>query len=705
MSRTPRLIAGLGLRTKFLAVPLIAAAGIVLMAALFLDSLRTQNAFLTRIAKHELVQIDRLASHFSELTANHVQIFDLLASAGAGVGEEQLYERGKRHLYRIHELTKRLEELSRDPMLTEEERVLHSALGAEVKRYRDVAIGAIEMSTVNVALATQHMSKANSAYSEVNGAFLKLLDQARAASDSSILRLRQESRRLSTQLALIMAAVVLAMVGSSIWLTTVLSSQIKSMVSVMAQLADGQLGTPVPHEERRDEVGTMARAVRVFKSKLIELAKVEQQLEQKIEVRTAELAKSVGELKALSEVSRAVSSTLDLDEVLAIIAARAVELSGANGGVIYQYDGARLQFRLAAAHGLEPELDEALRAATIRLGDGAIGRAALERAPLQIADIADGSQPVVARSLLSSYGYRSLLAIPFLLEERIIGGLVVWRRAAGEFGAETVSLLATFAAQAAVAIQNAQLFKDIDDKSRALELASAHKSQFLASMSHELRTPLNAILGFNEMLLGEVYGPVPADMREPLTDIQASGKHLLRLINNVLDLAKIEAGRMELSLTEYLVPDIVQNVRAALRPLAATKGLEFVTTVPPDIGVARGDAGRITQCLMNLAGNALKFTRQGRVAIAVKARDSRVLYAVSDTGIGIPPDRMASVFSEFRQGDASVASEYGGTGLGLSITKKFVEMHGGRLWVESEVGKGSTFYMELPLRVGEAVTA
>jgi len=733
-SRVPRFIAGLSLRTKFLAVPLIAAAGIFLLAALFLNNIRTQNAFLTRIANHELVQIDRLASHFSELTANHVQIFDLLASAGAGVREEQLYERGKHHLYRIHELTKRLEELSRDPMLTEQERVLHKLLGDEVKRYREVAIGAVEMSTLNVALATQYMSKANSSYSNVNAAFLKLLDQARAASDASIAKLLQDSKLLGTQFALIMAAIVLGTVSLSVWLTAVLSSEIKSMVNVMAKLADGKLGIEIPHEARHDEVGTMARAIRVFENTLIELSrsraaalelnsKLEQEvkkrteaqealrrahddLEQRIQMRTAELAKSVGELKALSEVNRVISSTLDLDQVLSIIAARAVELSGTYGGVIYQYDEASQQFRVAAVHGLEQKLDETLRGATLRVGEGAVGRAAIMRAPVQVTDIADGSQYILpaARPVLTGFGYRSLLAIPLLLEDSIIGGLVVWRRSEGEFASDTVNLLSTFAVQAAVAIQNAQLFKEVEDKSRALEVASAHKSQFLANMSHELRTPLNAILGFNEMLLEQVYGPVPADMKEPLNDIQASGKHLLGLINNVLDLAKIEAGRMELSVADYSVKDAVENVRSSLRPLAADKGLEFLTAVPPDIPLARGDDGRITQCLMNLAGNALKFTHQGRVEIAAKVRDGRVIYSVSDTGIGIPPDKIDRVFSEFRQGDAAIASEYGGTGLGLSITKKFVEMHRGRIWVESKVGKGSTFFIEMPLRLGEEAT-
>jgi signal transduction histidine kinase len=234
--------------------------------------------------------------------------------------------------------------------------------------------------------------------------------------------------------------------------------------------------------------------------------------------------------------------------------------------------------------------------------------------------------------------------------------------------------------------------------------ASKAKSEFLASMSHELRTPLNAILGFNELILGDIYGPVPEDLKVPLSDIQSSGKHLLRLINNVLDLSKIEAGRMELALSDYSVQDTVMRVLASLRPLATQKGLELVSSVSDDVPLACGDEGRITQCLMNLIGNALKFTQEGRVEVAVDLRGDLLHYRVADTGAGIAEDRLETVFTEFRQADATIAGQFGGTGLGLSITKKFVELHGGRIGVDSQLGKGSTFWFTVPVRV-EAVEA
>ena len=244
-----------------------------------------------------------------------------------------------------------------------------------------------------------------------------------------------------------------------------------------------------------------------------------------------------------------------------------------------------------------------------------------------------------------------------------------------------------------------QLYEHERTLNAQLERASKAKSDFLASMSHELRTPLNAILGFNELILGEIYGPVAEELKVPLTDIQSSGRHLLRLINNVLDLSKIEAGRMELAPDDYAVQDLVAGVLSGLRPLASQKGLELTSAVPNDIPLAYGDAGRIAQCLMNLVGNAVKFTQQGRIEIAVDCRDDVLHYRVIDTGTGIPADRLEAVFAEFRQADATIAGQFGGTGLGLSITKKFVELHGGRIWVESEVGKGSTFSFTIPLRV------
>ena len=244
--------------------------------------------------------------------------------------------------------------------------------------------------------------------------------------------------------------------------------------------------------------------------------------------------------------------------------------------------------------------------------------------------------------------------------------------------------------------------RQLETLNSQLARASQAKSEFLANMSHELRTPMNAILGFTEMILDDIYGDVPPEVRGPIQDVRTCGQQLLRLINDVLDLSKIEAGRMELSLTDYSVQEVVETARTSLRSLADEKGLEFTADVQPDIPLAYGDGKRITQCLTNLVGNALKFTKRGGVEIGARLEGDFVVYSVVDTGIGIPSDQLDHIFGEFRQVDASISREFGGTGLGLSITKTFVELHGGRIWVESEPGRGSTFRFAIPLRIAQA---
>jgi signal transduction histidine kinase len=287
-------------------------------------------------------------------------------------------------------------------------------------------------------------------------------------------------------------------------------------------------------------------------------------------------------------------------------------------------------------------------------------------------------------------------------EGRFGGSVTVPNR--DEFGALAARLNDTTRELARLDAEQRQAADVLRSLNSRLEQASRAKSEFLANMSHELRTPLNAILGFTEMIQDDLYGEVPAELKEPLADIQTNGQHLLRLINDVLDLSKIEAGRMELSVGDYVVEDVVSTVRASLRSLASERELEFTAEVEPNLPVAYGDGKRITQCLMNLVGNAIKFTKHGRVAIRVERAGDMLRYQVSDTGIGIPADQIAAVFAEFRQVDATTTRDFGGTGLGLSITKKFVELHGGQIWVESELGKGSTFYFTIPLRVEGGTT-
>ena len=503
-------------------------------------------------------------------------------------------------------------------------------------------------------------------------------------------------------IVLFIAGLVLSVLAS-VALARKMVAPIRTLQAGAARIGAGELGHRID-VRTGDELEALAEE---FNRSTARLQESHEGLEHKVAERTGELARMVENLRALSRSSQALSATLELRAVLDGIVARATDLSGADGGVIYEYDEASQEFQVSASHQMAPEHLEAVRAAPIKLGEGAVGLAGARRVPVQVRDILDPQESVAPhiRPILSRLGQRSLLALPLLREQRLLGGLVVWRPEVGAFPTEIVDTLQTFVAQSVLAIQNARLFLEIANKSAQLEVASRHKSEFLASMSHELRTPLNAILGFNEMLLGQIYGEVPADMQAPLAQMQSSGKHLLRLINNVLDLAKIEAGRMELALSDYSVHDTVESVRSALRPLAVDKGLEFLASVPADIPLAYGDSGRITQCLMNLAGNSLKFTKSGKVEIRVEAKGDLLVFTVADTGIGIPADKIGSLFTEFKQSDTTIASEYGGTGLGLSISKKFIEMHGGRIWVESEPGKGSEFSFEVPLRVGGGAQA
>jgi signal transduction histidine kinase len=296
-------------------------------------------------------------------------------------------------------------------------------------------------------------------------------------------------------------------------------------------------------------------------------------------------------------------------------------------------------------------------------------------------------------------GFRALLAVPLLREDRLIGGLVVRRKAAGKFPARVVDLLQTFATQSALAIQNARLFRELEEKGRELKIVSKHKSEFLANMSHELRTPLNAILGYTELILDKIYGEVPEKIQEVLERLEKNGSHLLNLINDVLDLSKIEAGRLSLSLSEYSMAEVVQTVFTSIEALAVEKKLELKVIVPKDLTTGKGDEQRLAQVLLNLLGNAIKFTEQGEVSVEMTVSNEKFLVSVSDTGPGLSEAEQKRIFEEFQQADSSSTREKGGTGLGLSIAKRIIEMHGGRIWVESTLGKGSTFRFTLPVRV------
>jgi GAF domain-containing protein/CheY-like chemotaxis protein len=429
-----------------------------------------------------------------------------------------------------------------------------------------------------------------------------------------------------------------------------------------------------------------------------------------LQARTAQLTRSVKELQALGEVSQTLSSTLDLDTVLNTIVSHASQLAGTDSCTVYEYDERAEALVFRATHNLPEEVVAVARRAPIRRGEGVGGRMAVTLEPVQTPDIAQaGAYSGPLRDVLLRTGTRALLGIPMLREGHLIGGLTVTRKTPGEFSSEIIDLLKTFASQSALAIQNARLFREIGDKSRQLEAADRHKSEFLANMSHELRTPLNAIIGYSEMLQEDAADLGAGQFTDDLKRINAAGKHLLELINAVLDLSKIEAGKMELYLETFDVVALVRDIAAVIQPLAGKNANRLEVRCPDEAGTVHADLTKVRQALFNLLSNACKFTDRGTISLVVTREavgdQDWMVFNVSDTGIGMTPEQLARLFEAFSQADAATTRKYGGTGLGLALSRRLCRMMGGDVTVESQADRGSTFTIRLPARVAEAAEA
>jgi two-component system, NtrC family, sensor kinase len=389
-----------------------------------------------------------------------------------------------------------------------------------------------------------------------------------------------------------------------------------------------------------------------------------------------------------------VSASLNLHEVLNAVAGHAVNLSKSDGCGVFEFNQARHALDVVANHNLSKEFLTSIQKTTIDLATTTIGQAAESGQPLQVSDMTEAYNHPFREFALNA-GFRSLLTVP-MKSDGITRGIVLLRRSPGQFDERVTNLLTALASQSKVAIENARLFSEIEDKGRQIEAANRHKSEFLANMSHELRTPLNAIIGFSEVLLDPTLKVSVEEQAQFLMDVLSSGKHLLGLINEILDLAKIEAGKMELQIEPALLSDIFESVQNTMQPLASKKNIHLhveSVTVPEPFPM---DGTRVKQVLLNLVGNAVKFTpERGQVWVRADSEGGDVRVEVGDTGPGIAVGDQERIFLEFQQA-GSEAGKPQGTGLGLALAKKFIEMHGGKIWLKSEVAKGSRFFFTIP---------
>jgi signal transduction histidine kinase/HAMP domain-containing protein len=421
-------------------------------------------------------------------------------------------------------------------------------------------------------------------------------------------------------------------------------------------------------------------------------------LERKVEERTRELTESLNQQTTTAEILRVISGTpTDVMPVLEAVAHRAALLCEAPDARLFLVEGDQL--RCVAGFG---ELKGAIQMLSLTR-DSVVGRAIIDRSVVHIEDLAAALQEFpAARRAQQTHGKRTTLAVPMLRGNEAFGGIIMHRIQVRPFSAKQIDLVKTFADQATIAIGNVRLFNEIRDKSRQLEVANKHKSEFLTNMSHELRTPLNAIIGFSEVLGERYFGELNDKQAEYVSDIHSSGKHLLSLINDILDLAKIEAGRMELELSEFDLAAALQNALTLVKERAQRHGIKLGLVADPALGGFYGDERKFKQIMLNLLSNAVKFTPEGGVvSVAARKFDSVIEFLVTDSGVGISAEDQELIFEEFKQVGRDYTSKAEGSGLGLALTKRFVELHRGTIQVKSAPGKGSTFTVTLPILHGQ----
>ena len=473
----------------------------------------------------------------------------------------------------------------------------------------------------------------------------------------------------------------------------------RSMVRPIAVLQEGAQRIGAGDLEQKIEIHTgdeLEALANQFNRMTGKLRESYAGLEHKVEERTHELKNSLDQQTAISEILRVISSSpTDVRPVLDAIAERAVQLCDASAASIYLTEGDKL--RQVVSQGLSA--DQVSHVETLPINrESTTGRAIVDRETIHVHDmLSEAAEYPLGYELSTRFGHRTILVTPLYREGQPFGAILIRRQEVRPFSDREIGLLRTFGDQAAIALENVRLFREIEDKSRQLEVANKHKSEFLANMSHELRTPLNAIIGFSEVLLEKMFGEINAKQQDYLSDIHSSGRHLLALINDILDLSKIEAGRMELEPSDFDVPTALQNAITLVRERAQRHGIALSLDIDPAVRELRADERKFKQILVNLLSNAVKFTPDGgRVALRARPVECGLEVSVSDTGIGIAPEDQEKVFEEFRQVGGDYKTKQEGTGLGLALARRFVELHGGVISVQSELGKGATFTFTIP---------
>jgi signal transduction histidine kinase/DNA-binding response OmpR family regulator/HAMP domain-containing protein len=651
----------------------------------YLTSTRTAEGL--RVLTHELIPKQQAFSKVSEaVVATHLKIFRYVSWASNGVSDTLLKPLHAEINSDLDTVSNSIAALAQRPDLSSLERPAMQGLLAKWQTCKNQAKDTIDVGQTDAPMATMMLGQTDDTFKAVDTDLQDLSAAISYTASDMGTQLYSDAGWneniiiLITLAGFVISTFVAAVVGQSI------VSPVKSITNVMQRLSSGETNVEIGYRDRRDEIGRMVDAIEIFRRNIIERHE---------------------ELRALAEVSQTVNSTLDLETVLSTIVSKATQLSGTEAGTIYVFDEGRREYQLRATYGMIESLIEAVKDQHAEISK-AVALAIEQRQPMQTPDLG-AEPPSVSRDIMLQAGYRARLVVPLLAADRIVGALVVRRQAPGEFPKNTIDLLQTFAAQSVLAIQNARLFHEIEENGRQLEEASKHKSQFLANMSHELRTPLNAIIGVTEMLREDAGDLDRQDEIEPLDRVLRAGRHLLGLINDILDLSKIEAGKMEIHIEEFGIAPLIEDAVKTIETLAAKNDNRLVVDCPPTVGVMQADQTRVRQALLNLLSNGNKFTERGTVTVRAERHQEAgrdwITMAVSDTGIGMTPEQVAKLFRDFSQADSSTTRKYGGTGLGLAISRRFCQMLGGDITVESEPGRGSTFTIHLPASVaGEAPT-